>query len=155
MNESKSYRHTQRAPYPWWFVTMSLPAFIAAPFFWETPGVALLMTIPGFFLLLLAGAFGTLTVSHEAAALRVAFGPLPSFWRRIPYRQMRSAKVGRTTLLDGWGVHWSLRGGWVINLWGRDCVEIQLKKGKIFVGTDDPRRLAEFLNSRISQAEAA
>jgi hypothetical protein len=33
-----------------------------------------------------------------------------------------SVEIGRTLHLDGWGIHMSVRGGWVWNLWGRDCV---------------------------------
>jgi len=43
----------------------------------------------------------------------------------------------------------SLRGGWVWNLWGRDCVVLQLRKGILGVGTDDAENLADFLNQKI------
>jgi len=48
------------------------------------------------------------------------------FRRTIRYDDIISAEIGRTTILDGWGIHMSLRGGWVWNLWGRDCVVLQL-----------------------------
>ncbi len=45
----------------------------------------------------------------------------------------------------------SLRGGWVWNLWGRDCVVLQLRKSILRVGTDDAENLTAFLNQTISK----
>ena len=42
----------------------------------------------------------------------------------------------------------SLRGGWVWNIWGRDCVVIR-HSGILRVGTDDAHNLAEFLKGKI------
>ena len=57
---------------------------------------------------------------------------------------------GRTLILDGWGVHYSIRGGWVWNLWGRVCVVVHLKDNSVLrVGTDDAENLAEFLRSKV------
>jgi hypothetical protein len=69
----------------------------------------------------------------------------------IPYDDIRSVETGRTTLLDGWGIHISLRGGWVWNILGRDCVVIRRKHGMIRVGTDDAGNLSRFLNERIQR----
>jgi hypothetical protein len=43
----------------------------------------------------------------------------------------------------------SIRGGWVWNLWGRDCVVVQLKKGTLRIGTDDAANLAVFLQGKV------
>jgi len=74
---------------------------------------------------------------------------IPLFRRTIRYDDIISAEIGRTTILDGWSIHMSLRGGWVWNLWGRDCVVLQLRKGILGVGTDDAENLADFLNQKI------
>jgi hypothetical protein len=63
---------------------------------------------------------------------------------------MQQIEVGRTLVLDGWGIHRSLRGGWVWNLWGRDCVVIHRRKGTYYIGTDEPQKLADFLGARLS-----
>ena len=55
-------------------------------------------------------------------------------------------------LLDGWGIHMSPRGGWVWNIWGRDCVVIHLERGALRVGTDDAENLAAFLKQRTGSA---
>jgi len=58
--------------------------------------------------------------------------------------------VGRTLLLDGLGIHMSIRGGWVWNIWGRDCVVVHFRNGgTLRIGTDDAENLAGFLQSRV------
>jgi hypothetical protein len=71
------------------------------------------------------------------------------FRRRIPYDVILEVETGRTTFLEGWGIHWSPWGGWVWNIWGYDCVLLRLKRGKLKIGTDDAEGLAEFVSSRI------
>ena len=61
-------------------------------------------------------------------------------------------KVGRTVLLESWGVHMSPRGGWVWNIWGRDCVVINLETSTLRLGTDDATNLEAFLRQRIGSA---
>jgi len=47
----------------------------------------------------------------------------------------------------------SLRGGWVWNLWGRDCVVLKLQKGVLRIGTDDAEHLAEYVQTRMSESQ--
>ena len=66
------------------------------------------------------------------------------------YSDIVKVEVGRTFLLDGWGIHMSIRGGWVWNLWGRDCLVVRFKKGgTLRIGTDDAENLAALLRKRI------
>jgi hypothetical protein len=53
--------------------------------------------------------------------------------------------------MDGWGIHMSIRGGWVWNLWGRDCVVIHFEKGMLRIGIDDAENLTAFLDGKISE----
>ena len=58
----------------------------------------------------------------------------------------------RTLLLDGWGIHMGILGGWVWNLWGRDCVVIYYKNGdNLRIRTDDTNNLVNFLRSKGSE----
>ncbi|MCC9606093.1 hypothetical protein LOC68_19615 [Blastopirellula sp. JC732] len=149
-----TYRHTQEGPFCWLIAGISIPCFISSAMLWNEPVASAVVAFAGFSTLYLAGAFRHLTVSDDDDELLISFGPLPLLWRRIRYAKMRTAQVSRTTFLDGWGVHYSLRGGWVWNIWGYDCVEIQLDKGKVFVGTDDAENFAEFLQTRIEKRNA-
>ena len=77
---------------------------------------------------------------------------MPLFRRRVRYEDIRDVEIGRTVLLEGWGIHMSPRGGWVWNIWGRDCVVIHLETGTLRVGTDDDANLEALLRQRIGSA---
>ena len=107
--------------------------------------------IVGPVMLILAASFHHLTVEDEGDCLSISFGPIQLFRRAVRYEDIVSVETGRTTILDGWGIHMSLRGGWVWNIWGRDCVVLQLRKGILRVGTDEAEKLARFVENKISQ----
>ena len=86
--------------------------------------------------------------------LAIRFGPVPLFRRTMRYADIEKVEVGRTRILDGWGIHYSIRGGWVWNLWARDCVVVHLKKGTLRIGTDDAENLARFLEGKIGEQGA-
>jgi hypothetical protein len=98
----------------------------------------------------LGTSFHQLTIVDEGRQLVIRFGPFPLFRRKIWYEEIVDAEQGRTTLLAGWGIHWTPWSGWVWNIWGFDCVVLRLKKGTLKVGTDDPEGLVEFLKNRMS-----
>lgn len=104
----------------------------------------------GLLIALLARAFHHLTVENQGKVLAIRFGPVPLFRRTVRYADVESVEVGRTLFLDGWGIHYSIRGGWVWNLWGRDCVVVHFKNGgKLRIGTDDAENLVDFLEKKI------
>jgi hypothetical protein len=103
-------------------------------------------------LVLLAPCFHYLAVEDRGDVLAVRFGPVPLFRRTVRYADIGSVEVGRTLLLDGWGIHLSIRGGWVWNLWGRECVVIHFKDGgTLRIGTDDAENLARFLEGKVAE----
>ena len=112
------------------------------------PGAPLVLALVGAIMMVLAGSFHHLRVEDEGDEIGIRFGPLPLFSKTIRYQDITAVEVGRTTWLDGWGIHISLRGGWVWNLWGFDCVVIR-HGGTTRVGTDDPQGLADFLGQKI------
>lgn len=148
-----SYWHRQ-------YVPLSVLLYVVATIFFclgwnlrSTPGLAIILPLAGVVTLILAAAFHHLTVADEGDRLAVQFGPLPLFRTAIRYEEMRAVRRGRTTILDGWGIHLSLRGGWVWNLGGRDCVEIKTGRGIMRVGTDDADNLARFLQAKIDELQ--
>lgn len=144
------YRHTQTGP--WWVLlaVLGLGMIGAAWALRETTPAALVLGAVGPLMLLLAAAFQRLVVEDAGDHLSVRFGPLPLAAKRIPYASMESVEAARTTLLDGWGVHMSPRGGWVWNIWGRACVCIRHGK-TTWLGTDDAEALVRFLTARIAR----
>jgi hypothetical protein len=106
----------------------------------------------GALIILLAPAFHHLTIMDAGDRLAIRFGPVPLFRRTVRYAAIEIVEVGRTLILDGWGIHFSVRGGWVWNLWGRDCVVVQFRNGGVLrLGTDDAENLARFLEGKIGQ----
>jgi hypothetical protein len=144
------YSHTQTAPlclliYALATVFLALGWFVqdAPPIPWLFPPIGLLM-------LVIAASFHHLTVEDQGDVLSVRFGPIPLFRKTVQYSDIVSAEVGRTLLLDGLGIHMSIRGGWVWNIWGRDCVVVHFRNGgTLRIGTDDAEILAGFLQSRV------
>jgi hypothetical protein len=148
-----TYSHTQEAP-------LGLILFGSAALFFgfawlvrDQPVVVAEMIGAGLLTALVGLAFHHLTVEDEGDRLAIRFGPLPLLRTSIRYTDIQKVEIGRTLLLDGWGIHWSLRGGWVWNLWGRDCVVVHKRKGKLRIGTDDAAGLSRFLEDRMAQVQ--
>ncbi|MFO0914148.1 MAG: hypothetical protein U0795_14405 [Pirellulales bacterium] len=144
------YVHTQHGPL--WLTLCSAAALC----FWlamrePSDHARWVAAAVGAIVILLAGAFHHLTVQDQGDQLEVRFGPWPLFRRRVKYADIVSAIPGRTSILDGWGIHYSLSGGWVWNLWGRDCVVVKLKSSTLRIGTDDAAQLAAFLQQKLNR----
>lgn len=144
------YEHTQTSPLSWILFAVSAGFFAGAWFVPET-GLQITLAACGVLVLLLAFCFQTLTVRDEEDELTVAFGPIPLFRRRVIYAEVGRVEKSRTSLLDGWGIHFSPSGGITWNLWGFDCVDIYFQDGrKLRLGTDDPAGLEAFLKQRVN-----
>jgi len=150
MSIKSSYRHVQHAPLCLLLYILAIVFLVTGLVLKSEPPIPWLFPPIGLLMLVLAASFHHLTVEDQIDRLSIRFGPIPLFRRTIRYDDIISAEIGRTTILDGWGIHMSLRGGWVWNLWGRDCVVLQLRKGILRVGTADAENLADFVNQKIS-----
>ena len=146
-----TYSHRQHAPLHY---IVSAPALICLGSAWFGRGDPMAVTVclaVAVVLFLAAAMCHHLTVSDEGDWLAVRFGPLPLLSKRIPYDQMTAVEPDRSTILDGWGIHYMPGKGWIYNLWGFDCVRISLGTKAIRVGTDDLDNLLEFLRGKISE----
>jgi hypothetical protein len=145
---SPPYSHTQNSPF--WLILfgLSIPFFVIAWLAREQPVVAVLMIAIGVLLVLVGLTFHHLTVEDEGDQLAIRFGPFPFLRTSIPYADIQRVEVGRTMILDGWGIHWNPWHGKVWNVWGRDCVVFHREQGDFRVGSDDAENLAQFLKSR-------
>lgn len=152
---SLAYSHTQKAPLCLILYGSALAFFVLA---WTLPGIpdfpgSISAVAVGLLIVLLAPTFHHLTVVDEGDRLAIRFGPLALFRRSIRYDDTGRVEVGRTLILDGWGIHYSVRGGCIWNLWGRDCVVVHWKNGGVLrIGTDDAYNLAAFLEGKIAQS---
>ena len=93
-------------------------------------------------------AFGSLTISDEGEYLALRFGPLPVLRKTIRYADITGVEVGRTKIIDGWGIHYFPGRGWTYNVWGFACVKLTLGRKIIRVGTDDAEELAKFVREK-------
>ena len=144
-----TYNHTQRSPLCLLLYALGVMFLILSWVFRNEPVIQWMFPFIGILIFFLAPSFHHLKVEDEGDRLSISFGPLPLFRRTVPYSEIASVEIGRTTILDGWGIHMSLRGGWVWNLWGRDCLVLKLRESILRVGTNDPAHLAEFVRSRL------
>lgn len=148
------YSHTQKAPLCLIVYVTAICLLVGSWFTQDQPTITLALAAGGAITAVIASAFHHLTVEDQGNRLAVRFGPmpLPMFRMTIRYDDIDKVDVGRTLILDGWGIHHSIRGGWVWNLWGRDCVVVHRKNGGVLrIGTDDTENLARFLESKIAE----
>ena len=147
-----TYQHTQRGP--WSFVLLAVVASnltLAVRLWGNEPAwaswlflsVALLMTFMTF-------CFRSLTTTVSETSLRVHFGPIPLLEKKVLLEEIVSVRPEKSSLLDGWGVHWTPGKGWIYNMWGFDCLAINLGTRHFRVGTNDPDQLCEVLERAIS-----
>jgi hypothetical protein len=142
------YSHTQNGPLCLILYASALVCFALAWGVGGTPTVYIAAAV-GIVIATVAASFHHLTAEDRGEWLAIRFGPLPLLRTSVRYADIEKVEVGRTLLLDGWGVHYSVRGGWVWNLWGRGCVVIHYKNGgTLRIGTDDTGNLARFLESK-------
>ncbi|MBM4072365.1 MAG: hypothetical protein FJ271_26065 [Planctomycetes bacterium] len=142
------YSHTQIAPLCLILYGSALLCIALGWIVGETPGMYIAFAV-GLIIAGLAPAFHHLKVEDHGDRLAIRFGPVPLFRRTLRYSDIERVEVGRTLILDGWGIHYSIRGGWVWNLWGRDCVVVHLKNCVLRIGTDDAENLAAFLRTKV------
>ena len=143
------YHHTQRAPLHYLLWTISLIQVVAAYLLFALPVVACILIASAAMIALFAASFMHLTVQDEGHRLAIRFGPLPLFRKTINYEEIGESVAGRSSFIDGWGIHYVPRRGWTYNLWGFDCVELKVGEKRIRIGSDDVPNLVEFLNERI------
>lgn len=146
------YSHKQKVPLNLILYGIAISYFVWAWWRENLPLVAPVSIGIGVLIVAVAPAFHHLTVEDVGAGLRIRFGPLPLFRRTVRYADNEKVEIGRTLLLDSWGIHPSFRGGWVWNLWGRGCMVVHWKHGGVLrIGTDDAENLATFLEAKIGQ----
>lgn len=145
------YHHTQRAPFNPLLASGVLMALMS--FLINEDAVRYLLIMGGAGCVFLGLCFRELTIYDEGVGLVIQFGPIPIFGRRLRYRDCDRVERNRSTLWNGWGIHWNgPRKGWTWNLWGFDCVDVYSgTKLRIRIGTDDPEGLETLLRERIGE----
>jgi hypothetical protein len=143
------YHHTQTGGFHYFLYSAAVVLAAVAWLFAGKLGVAPLLS--GVALLLAASGwiFQCMTVRDEGDQMAICYSPLEIAFKRIHYSQIRSAEKSRSSILDGWGIHWVPGRGTTYNVWGFDCVELEVGNRRIRIGSDDVDNLVAFLRSKI------
>ena len=144
-----TYQHTQRGHIDTILYVGMFAMLIVALAWHAAPGAFYGFALLAGIFFVLALAFAQLTVRDAGDQLVVQYGPLPLFRKRIRYADITAARGGRSHWIDGWGIHYVPGRGWTYNLWGFDCVELELGSKKLRIGTDDRANLLALVESKI------
>ena len=144
------YQRTQHGPWGWVLLLVGLFQMGVGIGLADgaEAGVGWLLIGVGSILIAAAACFSTLTISGEPDGLVVSFGPFPLISFRIPLDQIRSCGQERSRWIDGWGIHWAPGRGWLYNVWGYDCIRLDLEGRSVRLGTGDPAGLMAWLAER-------
>ena len=102
---TSGYSHTQKASLCLLIYALAVVFFASSYFVQDAPLIPWLFPPIGVLMLILAASIHHLTVEDQGDVLAIRFGPLPLLRRTVRYADIRSVEVGRTLLLDGWGIH--------------------------------------------------
>ena len=147
-SQAPKYDHTQTGP---WYLLLLASGIVFLSVGWLAPGdpvADVVLPVSAWGMALLAMSFRSLTVIDRGNHLALRFGPVPLFRKRVPYADLEQVERGRLSILDGWGIHYSLRGGWVWSMWGFDCVVVRYRGRTLRIGTDDADNLVGFLSQQ-------
>lgn len=153
------YTHTQRGVLHYLMACFGaaclVPGFLAGT---DSPIFIVYVGTAGV-LMVLAASLVYLRVVDEGDALSVAFGPVRLFATSIPYCRIESVEPDTLGFWDGWGLQGFPGFRAIFRVSGKDCVRVDLKErigffrfNRVYIGTDEPERLADFLESRISDS---
>lgn len=144
------YSHTQSGPIWMLMVVLAIATGLAGAAMWQQTPVGIVLGIAAGVFAVLALSMANLTVEDRGDSLRVRYGPVPLFGKTVAYRSIRSVHRARSALVDGLGIHYVPGRGWTYNLWGRDCVELDVDGRRLRIGSDDSERLAAFIATRVN-----
>jgi len=149
--EAMEYRHTQTGGLHHVVVLVGAMTLLIAWFLrGAAPILPVMLTLIAAMTFAIAFSFKRLTVEDEGDRLAIRFGPLPLFSKTVRYSDITGVEPGRTSLIDGWGIHYIPGRGSTWNLWGFGCVKLTLGRRVLRIGTDDVENLAGFLRGKIS-----
>jgi hypothetical protein len=148
------YEHTQKAPLGSLLLGNAGVLLVASWFARGQPPVVAIFVAVAAVLAVAALLCGSLTVRDGGDRLVVRYGPLPLLGTRIRYADITAVQPDRTSLLDGWGIHYVPGRGTTYNLWGFGCAKLSLGKKTVRVGSDDVDGLVAFLRGKIAPDKA-
>ena len=155
ITEGRGYWHRQFGRFHYGFYAMAVVFAVVLLFHRDLVSRYPWLVVLPLGSLVRALAFHHMTVADAGDHLSLRYGPMsvPWFRRRIPYGTIESVAPERSSIWDGWGVHfvpWPGRRGMMYNLWGRGCVKVVAGGKTVRIGTDDPSGLSAFLKTKMT-----
>lgn len=147
------YEHTQRGHFHQQFLLLAAVLLFIGWLTREQLEVAGFVFLGAAVLITSAAIFTTLTIRDEGEYLQLVFGPLPLLRKRIKYADITAVESGRSSLIDGWGIHYIPGRGTTYNIWGFGCVKLALGKKVVRIGSDDVDGLTAFLQRKLAQQD--
>jgi hypothetical protein len=147
-----AYNHTQPGRWHYVLFAFTLATVAGAWITRSHPPVAVILLVAAAIFALCGLVFGSLTIRDEGKYLALRFGPLPLLRKTIRYADITDVEVGRTTILDGWGIHFMPGRGWTYNVWGFGCVKLTLGRKVVRIGTDDAEGLVKVIREKIGSS---
>ena len=131
-----SYTHTQSGRWHYVLFSFTLATLVGVWLARSVPPIAILLIATAAIFALCGLMFGSLMIRDKGDSLSICFGPLPVLRKTIRYADITGVEIGRSKVIDGWGIHFMPGRGWTYNIWGFDCVKLTLgrKKSRVAVG---------------------
>ena len=146
-----AYTHTQYGRWHYVLFAFTLATLVGVWIARTQPPIVILLISTAAVFAFCGLMFGSLTIRDKGDFLSLRFGPLPVLRKTIRYTDITGVEIGRTNIIDGWGIHYIPARGWTYNIWGFDCVKVTLGRKIIRVGTDDAEELAKFIREKIGR----
>jgi len=116
--------------------------------FGNNPGPSVLYLGFAIFFLILLSLFSHLTVTGYTNYLKIKFG-IGLIRKKFYYKDIKECSIQKNPWYYGWGIR-KIPEGWLYNVSGSWSVQLNIKDGKKYrIGTEEPKRLAEFVKSRV------
>ncbi len=146
-----TYNHTQHGRWQYILFAVATATCVGAWLARSNPAVVAINLAVAVVLAFCGLVFGSLTISDEGDCLVLRFGPLPLLRKIIRYADITGVEIGRTSIVDGWGIHYFPFRGRTYNIWGFACVKLTLGRKIIRVGTDDADELAKVIREKMGR----
>lgn len=148
LNSRNLANYRRRQPARALLTIIFFPVLVCALAAWSHPEYRVTLWVISTMLTIGALLFSSLTIEVDADTLRWRFGP-GIVRKQVALKDIANVEMTKSTLLEGWGIHYTKR-GWLYNVSGRDAVVITQKDGKSFMlGSNDVVGLWEALQNRI------
>jgi hypothetical protein len=116
--------------------------------FGSNPGPSIMYFGFAVFFLIVLSLFSHLTVIGYTDYLEMRFG-IGLIRKKFHFIDIKECTVAKSPWYYGWGIR-KIPGGWLYNVSGFWSVQLNMKNGKMYrIGTDEPKKLAEFVKTRI------